>query len=79
MDNDIAVVKLKGAGFRFDKNVQAICLPDEDVVYEAGMNCTISGFGTDQTGKSGKKLLIPTLCQIKILQSTQINYSRSNV
>lgn len=56
MDNDIALIKLKGAGIRFDKNVQAICLPDEDIGYEAGMNCTISGFGTDQTGKSGKKV-----------------------
>ncbi|KAK4878723.1 hypothetical protein RN001_011229 [Aquatica leii] len=52
MNNDIALIKLKGAGFTFTKDVQPICLPDTDVRYLTGANCTISGFGSIQSGKS---------------------------
>ncbi|XP_060533809.1 uncharacterized protein LOC132706475 [Cylas formicarius] len=52
MGNDIALIKLKGSGFRLNQDIQPICLPDEDADYDAPLNCTISGFGTIQTGKS---------------------------
>ncbi|KAF5284904.1 hypothetical protein FQA39_LY16859 [Lamprigera yunnana] len=52
MNNDIALIKLKGRGFTFTKNVQPICLPESDIEYEDGQNCTISGFGSIQSGKS---------------------------
>lgn len=52
MNNDIALVKLKGAGLRLSKQVQPICLPDKNTVYRAGLNCTISGFGSTESGKS---------------------------
>ncbi|KAB0791740.1 hypothetical protein PPYR_03540 [Photinus pyralis] len=52
MNNDVAIIKLKGDGFRLTRDVQPICMPDKDIVYETGLNCTISGFGTIQSGKS---------------------------
>ncbi|XP_017770765.1 PREDICTED: uncharacterized protein LOC108558378 isoform X2 [Nicrophorus vespilloides] len=51
MNNDIALIKLKGRGFKLNKDVQAICLPDSDLEYDR-RNCTISGFGSIETGKS---------------------------
>lgn len=54
MDNDIAVVKLKGQGFRLGQDIQAICLPDEDTDYNIDLNCTISGFGSIESGVSGE-------------------------
>lgn len=53
MGNDIAMVLLKGQGFRLNQDIQPICLPSEDADYERDLNCTISGFGTIETGKSG--------------------------
>nr|CAH7761024.1 unnamed protein product [Callosobruchus chinensis] len=50
MNNDIALVKLKGGGFEFTDDVQAICLPDTDVDYESDLNCTISGYGSVKSG-----------------------------
>ena len=55
MNNDIALVKLKGKGFQMTQDVQAICLPERNVVADPGQNCTISGFGSVQSGKAGKK------------------------
>ncbi|KAF7284717.1 hypothetical protein GWI33_021726 [Rhynchophorus ferrugineus] len=52
MGNDIALILLKGTGFRLNQDIQPICLPDENSDYESDLNCTISGFGTIQTGKS---------------------------
>lgn len=52
MGNDIAMIKLKGNGFNLNQDIQPICLPDEASDYERELNCTISGFGTIQTGKS---------------------------
>lgn len=57
MNNDVALIKLKGHGFRFNDDVQAICLPEEDALYEPNLNCTISGFGSVEFGKSGKYTL----------------------
>lgn len=52
MNNDIALVKLKGNGFTITDDVQPICLPDTDVDYETPLNCTISGFGSTKSGKA---------------------------
>lgn len=52
MNNDIALVKLKGNGFSITPDVQPICLPDSDTPYHSDMNCTISGFGSTKTGKA---------------------------
>ncbi|CAG9769987.1 unnamed protein product [Ceutorhynchus assimilis] len=52
MGNDIAMILLKGKGFKLNQDIQPICLPDENADYERDLNCTISGFGTIQTGKS---------------------------
>ncbi|XP_026296178.1 uncharacterized protein LOC724971 isoform X4 [Apis mellifera] len=52
MNNDIALVLLKGRGIPLGKNVMPICLPSERIEYPAGLNCTISGFGSIETGKS---------------------------
>lgn len=54
MNNDIALIKLKGTGFDLNKNVRAICLPQTRRKPKAGLNCTISGFGSTQSGKSSK-------------------------
>lgn len=56
MNNDIALVKLKGNGFRITDDVQPICLPDSTTPYRNDMNCTISGFGSTKSGKACKWL-----------------------
>lgn len=53
MNNDIAVVLLKHP-IQFTNYIQPICLPDKETSYEAGKNCTISGWGSIQYGKSSK-------------------------
>ncbi|RZC41899.1 neurotrypsin-like [Asbolus verrucosus] len=53
MNNDIALIKLKGNGFRFNEDIQPICLPENNTRYEReDLNCTISGFGSIESGKS---------------------------
>ncbi|CAH1962569.1 unnamed protein product [Acanthoscelides obtectus] len=54
MNNDIALVKLKGHGFEFTDDVQAICLPDTNTEYEMDLNCTISGYGSVKSGVAGE-------------------------
>lgn len=54
MGNDIAMILLKGNGFKLNQDIQPICLPDEDADYERELNCTISGFGSIENGRSGK-------------------------
>ncbi|XP_032680376.1 uncharacterized protein LOC116848411 isoform X2 [Odontomachus brunneus] len=52
MNNDIALVLLKGPGIPLGKDIMPICLPPENTEYPAGLNCTISGFGSIETGKT---------------------------
>lgn len=54
MNNDIALVLLKKRGIPLGKNVMPICLPSENTEYPAGLNCSISGFGSIETGKSSE-------------------------
>lgn len=56
MNNDIALIKLKGKGFKLNQDVQAICLPESNTDYEKPLNCTISGFGSSKSGKNGRLL-----------------------
>lgn len=53
MNNDIALILLK-TPIQFTNYIQPICLPDHQTIYEAGKNCTISGWGSIQYGKSSK-------------------------
>jgi hypothetical protein len=53
LNNDIAVVLLKGRGIPLGRHVMPICLPHDDVEYPPGLNCTISGFGSIEAGSSG--------------------------
>ncbi|XP_018303194.1 uncharacterized protein [Mycetomoellerius zeteki] len=52
MNNDIALVLLKGLGIPLGKDIMPICLPTENAEYPPGLNCTISGFGSIETGKT---------------------------
>lgn len=52
MNNDIALIKLKGTGFILNDDIQPICLPTEKTDYKG--NCTISGFGSMKSGTSSK-------------------------
>ncbi|XP_046753306.1 uncharacterized protein LOC124403977 isoform X4 [Diprion similis] len=52
MNNDIALVMLKGQGIPLGRNIMPICLPPENVEYLPGLNCTISGWGSIESGKS---------------------------
>lgn len=56
MNNDIALVLLKGPGIPLGKDIMPICLPPENTEYAAGLNCTISGFGSIETGKTSKRV-----------------------
>lgn len=71
MNNDIALVKLKGNGFTITEDIQPICLPEAELVYDNDLNCTISGFGTTKTGKACKYIVIMSE-QISFYQSLQI-------
>lgn len=53
MNNDIAIILLKRP-IQFTNYIQPICLPDKYTHYEAGKNCTISGWGSIQYGKSSE-------------------------
>ncbi|XP_014601015.1 PREDICTED: uncharacterized protein LOC106785245 isoform X2 [Polistes canadensis] len=52
MNNDIALILLKGQGIPLGKDIMPICLPPENTEYPAGFNCTISGFGSIETGRT---------------------------
>lgn len=53
MNNDIALIVLK-APVRFSDYIQPVCLPHRNAMYFSGMNCTISGWGSIQSGTSSK-------------------------
>ncbi|XP_054258708.1 uncharacterized protein LOC128983440 [Macrosteles quadrilineatus] len=53
LNNDIALVKLKGTGIRFSSYVRAVCLPPPPSAYIPGTNCTISGWGSNGTPGAG--------------------------
>lgn len=55
MNNDIALIILKGHGIPLGKDIMPICLPPENIDYSPGLNCTISGFGSIETGKTSKQ------------------------
>ncbi|XP_053683421.1 uncharacterized protein LOC128733684 [Sabethes cyaneus] len=55
MNNDIAVVLLK-TPIRFNEFVQPVCLPAKSQPYREGLNCTISGWGSTQSGSSAHSL-----------------------
>lgn len=57
MNNDIAVVLLKNP-VRFSDHIQPICLPSKDTIYETNKNCTISGWGSIQSGSSSNGFYI---------------------
>lgn len=51
--NDVALILLK-TQIRFNDYIQPICLPPKGAIYRPNMNCTISGWGSTQSGKAGK-------------------------
>lgn len=53
MNNDIALILLKQP-IQFSNYIQPICLPNKETAYIPGKNCTISGWGSIQYGKSSK-------------------------
>lgn len=57
MNNDIALIKLKGQGFQLGGPVRPICLPDAGTSYDFGKNCTISGWGSTESGKLCKLVM----------------------
>lgn len=56
MNNDIAVILLKSP-IQFTNYIQPVCMPPRNAVYEPGRNCTISGWGSIQYGKSSECIL----------------------
>lgn len=72
MNNDIALIRLKGSGFNITRDVQPICLPDANFNDEAGMNCTISGFGSVRSGKAGESSTILALKTFTSLIDTSV-------
>lgn len=57
MNNDIALVLLKGRGIPLGQHIMPICLPPANAEYLSGLNCTISGFGSIESGNLGKHFL----------------------
>ncbi|CAG9862414.1 unnamed protein product [Phyllotreta striolata] len=52
LNNDIALIKVKGSGFELNDHIQPICLADSSTNYNRDLNCTISGFGSVKSGVS---------------------------
>lgn len=53
MNNDIAIVVIKHP-IQYTNYIQPVCLPKKHMEYVSGQNCTISGWGSIQYGKSSK-------------------------
>lgn len=58
LNNDLALIKLKGRGFELNTWVRPICLPLPTLKYNPGTNCTISGWGTNGVPGAGNKLIL---------------------
>lgn len=71
MNNDIAVVLLK-TPIRFNQFVQPVCLPTKGQPYQEGVNCTISGWGSTQSGSSAHSLELRA-AKVPILSNTVCN------
>ncbi|XP_058459171.1 uncharacterized protein LOC131435375 [Malaya genurostris] len=71
MNNDIAVVLLK-TPIRFNEFVQPVCLPAKSQPYQEGMNCTISGWGSTQSGSSVHSLELRA-AKVPLLADTVCN------
>jgi serine protease 12 (motopsin) len=54
LNNDIALVKVKGLGIQLGPHVMPACLPHHGVQYIPGLNCTISGWGSVKAAGSGE-------------------------
>jgi hypothetical protein len=54
LNNDIALVKLKGLGINLGPYIMPACLPHHGIQYTPGLNCTISGWGTMKAAGSGE-------------------------
>jgi hypothetical protein len=54
LNNDIALVKLKGLGIHLGPYVMPACLPHHGTLYTSGLNCTISGWGSVKAAGSGE-------------------------
>ncbi|XP_063217165.1 uncharacterized protein LOC134527975 isoform X2 [Bacillus rossius redtenbacheri] len=53
LNNDIALVRLKGRGVMLGGDARPICLPSPNVRYTPGLNCTVSGWGQTKASISG--------------------------
>ncbi|XP_021942881.1 uncharacterized protein LOC110841538 isoform X2 [Zootermopsis nevadensis] len=53
LNNDIALVKMKGLGIRLGPEIMPACLPHHGIQYAPGLNCTISGWGSMKAAGSG--------------------------
>jgi hypothetical protein len=56
LNNDIALVKVKGLGIQLGSHVTPACLPHHGVQYTPGLNCTISGWGSMKAAGSGEQV-----------------------
>lgn len=54
LNNDIALVKVKGLGIQLGLHVMPACLPHHGVQYTPGLNCTISGWGSVKAAGAGE-------------------------
>jgi hypothetical protein len=54
LNNDIALVKVKGLGIQLGPHITPACLPRHGVQYTPGLNCTISGWGSVKAAGSGE-------------------------
>ncbi|XP_049832899.1 serine protease svh-1-like isoform X1 [Schistocerca gregaria] len=58
LNSDIALLKLKSRGILLGDMVQPVCLPEPNSAYPSGLNCTISGWGSVRSPKSGHSRLL---------------------
>ena len=54
LNNDIALVKLKGLGIHLGPYIMPACLSRHGIQYTPGLNCTISGWGSMKAAGSGE-------------------------
>jgi Trypsin. len=85
LNNDIALVKLKGLGIHLGPYVMPACLPHHGIQYTPGLNCTISGWGSMKAAGPGeynrylaeglkKKYVVKDVqCQMRFLTAFLLN------
>lgn len=78
-DFDLALVRFKPALNRFSRFISPVCLPTANVSFQAGTNCTVTGFGRLAEAGSVATMLQQAVVPIVPRDTCQAAYSDYNI